>query len=118
MVLINVLIERVPGSDGSFVISFELQRDGTENSGKTETPVPHTLLLSLKVEGKELPTLTGLLSRKVTIGENLELQSSLENQENLKSENHHLREERDSLEHENKILKRTLMELQREPRVA
>lgn len=112
----DLLIEKVPGQEGRFLFSLKLKGAGVLNSGTLQNPALRLLLLSFKGEAKELALLSGLISREVLIEEEL-LEGSLKVQD-LEAELQLHREEVLSLRHENQILKQSLVDLSREPRVA
>lgn len=112
----DLLIEKVPGQEGRFLFSLKLKGAGVLNSGTLQNPAQRLLLLSFKGEAKELALLSGLISREVLIEEEL-LEGSLKVQD-LETELQQLREEVLRLRHENQVLKQSLVDLSREPRVA
>lgn len=112
----DLLIEKVPGQEGRFLFSLKLKGVGSLNSGTLQNPDMRLLLLSFKGEAKELALLSGLISREILIEEEL-LEGSLKVQ-NLEAELRLLREEAAALRHENQILKQSLVDLSREPRIA
>lgn len=112
----DLLSQRVPGEDNLFILNFRLERIDFANSGNTQNPVPPSSFLSLKAEGKEMALLTGLLMRQCTIKE--PLQNHRASHGPVIEELRALREEVEELNHENRVLKHTLGELQRPRRVS
>lgn len=112
----DLSLNRRPGEEDSFSCSLSLERDGFTDSGRTPKPVKYSLCLSLRVRGKEIPLLTGLLSKEIQTSE--ELHSLSVSSEKLLEQITELREEIQSLELENRSLKHTLMEIQRPKRVS
>lgn len=101
---------RRAGTTDTFNLELELQREGSENSGKSQNPVP-PLLLRFQIQAKEVQLATGLLGRPVEIEE---VRSTSTNKvEELNNELSQLREEHEEALKENQALKRYLMETQR-----
>lgn len=112
----DLLIEKIPGQESKFLFSLKLKGAGSLNSGTLQNPDQRLLLLSLKGEAKECALLTGLISREVQIEEEL-LEGSLKVQD-LEQDLQWYREKLERSEYENQVLKRSLMELSREPKTA
>lgn len=100
--------------ESTYLVNLELQR-ASDDFGKNQNPISQ-LLLSFKIEQKEVALLTGLLSRVIQVEE--ELRPSFRAKEEMDEELQRLREENSCLEEENKVLKRSLMEIQRPRRVS
>lgn len=111
----DLLTERVPGEESLFLLNFRLERM-IANSGKTQNPVPPDSFLSLKAEPREMALFTGILHRQIKIKD--PLQRHRVSQTSMLEELQYLRGEVEALEEENRILKHTLMELQRPKRVS
>lgn len=112
----DLLVEKIPGQEGKFHFSLKLKGAGNLNSGTLQNPDQRLLLLSLKGEAKECALLTGLISREVQIEEEL-YEGSLKVQE-LQEDLQWYREKLERSEYENQVLKRSLVELSREPKTA
>lgn len=112
----NLLLHPSSLEEGLFLLDYELQRVGVENSGQSQNPVTPPLLLRFKAQGRELATLSGILGREVEIEEDRRI--SAKTTENLESELQRLREELKESMTENQALKQYFMETQRPKRVS
>jgi hypothetical protein len=109
-------ITKDPTKEDLLIAVLTLEREGQPESEKNQIPVTVTLSFIIRVQGREIPLLTGFLNRFVETEEQIQGPSVFT--ERLMEQIQQLREEVEDLHNENNALKHSLTSIQRPKRAS